>query len=502
MKKLFKFPTALSIILVIIMLTTMPTFAGEIKNAPTKIKKIKKSSKQTTKASTKGKKAKKSKKQGCGKTPLKKEVEEKQPVRNVNFKVNPEETCVPLKLNLDKCVKLALESHPDIKIARAKVDYARGQYNETKSSYNMKFDLQGGYMRMDPVSKVNVGKTTIKLGDENNFSGKAILEKVITTFGNLENLIAASALNILSAEENYLKTRQDVLFTVKKNYFNVLRTAGRTRITRENLDIVRQQLKITNDMYDAGIVPLFEIVQNKLYLSRSRQALTSAEKSHKIAISALLESLKLDINLPVKLNKKYDYRPIKVDLKKAQELAHKNRYEIKSLDISLKAAQKILLSAQCGRNPTLSFQSTIENKTISGLSTEPTTVTSMLVLSIPLSDGGESYAKIEQAKASIKELKETLDKTTRLIELEVKNVVLTIWELESKLDAARQDLETARIGYNIALARYENGISTSLELNNARRLLNETRINYNNVAYEYLIELANLEKVTANTWKE
>lgn len=523
MKKLFKSLTALLIIIAIITFLGIPTYAGETNNADIKTKKAcKKTTKVIPKKSkikkdikdTKGKQTKKPGKQGCKETSSKEEIEEKQPaieekqpVENVNIGIYPEETRTALKLNLDKCVKLALESHPDIKIAKARIDNARGEYKKTKSSYNMKFNLQGSYKRTEPVPEISFGMTPgkppmkIKLGDENNFSGKVILEKVITTFGNIENLIAASALNILSAEENYMKTRQDVLFTVKKNYFNVLRTAGRMRIACKNLDIVRQQLKISNDMYDAGVIPLFEIVQNKLYLSRSRQALTSAEKNHKIAVSGLLESLKLDIDLPVKLNEKYDYQPVKIDLKESQELARKNRHEIKSLEISLSAAKKILLSARCGRNPTLSFQSTIENKTVSGLSSEPTTITSMLVLNIPLSDGGESYARVDQARASIKELEETLDKTTRLIELEVKNVVLTIKELEAKLDAARQDLETARIGYNIALARYENGISTSLELNDARRLLNETRINCNNVGYEYLIELANLEKVTANSWK-
>jgi len=498
MKKLFK-PLMVLLAIIVIIFPGISVFAGEVKNAGNRSVK---SDKNSVKSHQKKKEAKKPGKIDCKKAPPKEEIEEEQPVRNEDTRIIPETTTTPLKLNLVKCVKLALETHPDIKIAKAQVDYARGQYTETKSPYNMKFNFQGSYTRVDPVSEVHVGGATIKLGNENNFSGKAILEKVITTFGNLENLIAASALNILSAEENYRKIRQDVLFTVRRDYFNALRTSGGVRIARENLRIVRQQLKITNDMYDAGVVPLYEIVQNKLYLSRSRQALTTAEKNHRIAVSSLLETLKLDINMPVALEEKYDYKLVKVNLKKAQELARKNRHEIKSLEISLSAAKKILKSARCGRNPTLAFQSTIENKTVSGLASEPTTITSMLVLSIPLSDGGESYGKVEQAEASIKELEETLDKTTRLIELEVKNVVLTIWELEAKLDAARQDLETAKVGYNIALARYENGISTSLELNDARRLLNETRINFNNVAYEYLIELAKLEKVTATSWKK
>jgi len=73
--------------------------------------------------------------------------------------------------------------------------------------------------------------------------------------------------------------------------------------------------------------------------------------------------------------------------------------------------------------------------------------------------------------------------------------------MEAKMDAARKDVETAREGYQIALARYENGISTTLELDDARRSYSNSQAIYINILYEYGIAVAKLEKATATEWK-
>lgn len=431
--------------------------------------------------------------------------EEKNPAPPESVEVIPQDGPAPLKLNLTRALEIASENHPDIKIARAKVQSAEGSYIQTKSTSNFKFDFDGSYTRIDPVSEItmNMGgsPTKIKMGSENNFSGSVTLRKIITTFGNLENTIAASGFNLKAAAENYESIFQDIMLLTKERYFHLLLSYGQVEVARDNVNIVRRQLKIANDMYDAGTLPRYDVLRNQLFLSQARQALITAEKNRDLDQAQLLETLALSLEIPVELKVKRDVDYLDINLGKAQEAAMTNRPEIKSLVFSLEAATRLLHAALNNRNPMLSFQSVLENQTISGLSSEPTTWTTSLVLNIPLSDGGETYGKIKSAKASVKELEETLDKTRRLIKLEVKKAYLTIKEVEAKIDAARQDTATALENYNIALARYENGLSTGVELDDARKSLNEARIQYINLLFQYHIEVARLEKATATTWK-
>lgn len=428
-------------------------------------------------------------------------------IKSDSVDITPHIKKAPLMLNLEKSIQTALENHSDIKIAKARILDSEGRYMQARSSNQIKVKLQGSYTRTDPIPEFSLpGKegespTKVKMGIEDYFSGRVILEKVISTFGNLENTIAASALSVAASRENYETVKQNVILQVKEKYFDVLRAQKRVKIAEYDLDIVREQLRISNDMYDSGVVPRYEVLKNKLYLSQARQYLISAEKNRKLAVAGFLDTLALDLETDIVLKDTQDTQLIKVDQDLIREMALENRHELKFLELSLEASKRILEGAVNSRNPTLSFQSILENKTVAGLAAEPTSLTNMLVLSIPFIDGGEIRAKIIQAEAAVKELEETLNMTRRQITLEVKQTVLAIDEAEAKVETALQNTETAFEGYKIALTRFENGISTGVELDDARRTLNLAKIEYLNIIYEYHLAVARLEKAVASSLK-
>ncbi|MCE1245078.1 MAG: TolC family protein [Firmicutes bacterium] len=408
---------------------------------------------------------------------------------------------VPEKIDYDKAVQYAVSKHPDILIAKEKINQARSQYIDAKSALEFKFKLYGSYTRLDPAATVDVMGMKLNLSVHDNFTGRATLEKVISTFGNAENAISAAALNVQAAEENYQKVYQDVAYSAKQSYFEALRAEGNRSVAKENIDIVREQLKLANDLFDAGIQPRYEVLRNELFFSQAQQTLITNQKNVEMAISNMLSTLNMDIQTKVELDIPDKVKMIKVNLEDAQKLATENRHELKSLRISIEAAHRLLAAAMANKNPVLSFVSVAENKTLSGLSGDANTFTQSLVLNIPIFDGGVTNAKVMSAKASIKELEENLEKMTRAVKLEVKDSVLSIQEMEAKMDASRKDVETAKEGYQIALARYENGISTTLELDDARRSYSNSQAIYINILYEYGIAVAKLEKATASTWK-
>ena len=413
-----------------------------------------------------------------------------------------------MRLDIGQTVTLAIANNPDIKIAKAKIEQAVSDYYKTKAGMNVKLSLTGSYARIDPVSTAKFQLDSsqpakeIKLGDENNFSGKAVLEKVITTFGKLEYAIAASALQVSVMEGNHEVTRQEIIFQTKQGYFRALQARGLARIAREKLDIVRQQYKITRNLFDAGVVPRFEVLKAQLAVSKTRQAVISARKQAQLADSSLMNLIYLDQCTPIILEQANKLKLIAVEMKQAQIMAVEKRPEIKALLLSRKAVGYLLESARRGHNPVLLFSSSAENKTISGFNSNPNTFTQMLVLSIPLSDGGETAANIRKTTAELEELDQNIRKLYQNFQLQVKEAVLTIKEVEARLAASRQDVVTATEGYAIARTRYENGLSTSLELNDALQNLNEAKINLLVTENEYRIAVAKLERATATTWKE
>ncbi len=413
-----------------------------------------------------------------------------------------------VRLDLDQAVSLATANNPDIKIAEVRIDQAMANYYKVRAGMNIKLNLSGSYTRIDPVNVAkfqmdpNKPAQSIKLGDENNFAGRATLEKVITTFGRLEYAMAAAALQVAVMEGNHEAVRQEIILQTKEAYFRALQARGMARIAREKLDIVNQQNRITQNLFDAGVVPRFEVLKAELAVSQTRQQVITFRKRAQLADSALLNLIFLDQSTSIILENPEELHMVDANLELAQAMALEKRPEVKALLLSYKAVEYLLESARRGQNPMLLFTSTAENKTISGFNSNPNTFTQMLVLSIPLSDGGETAASIQKTRAELEELEQNLHKLYQGLQLQVKEAVLTIREVEARLKASRQDVKTASEGYSIARTRYENGLSTSLELNDALRSLNESKINLLVTENEYRIAVAKLERATATAWKE
>ncbi len=414
----------------------------------------------------------------------------------------------PIKLDLKKAIELAYANNTDLKVAKAKVEEAYGKYLQARSALNFKMDVVGSYTRIDPVAEAEfqldprMPPKRIKLGDNNNWAAQVTLKKVITTFGKVEYAVAGAYLQVEVYKENYKAVKQQVKFNVKKSFYTVQKAEGLVKIAKEYVQIAKEQLKITEDMYKEGVVPRFEVLRAKLRLSKAKQNLIKAENGRDLAKSMLLKAIGIDVNTPVELICCDVSLPkINTSIYDAQVIAIRNRPEVKAAVLGCQSIQYMLESAKRYNSPILSFSSSYQRKTVSGFNVNGDTWTQMLVLSIPILDGGEGRGKIKQMKSQLDQVQQTLLGLYRGVKVEVKNALLTLKELDARLSSAKIELETAKEGYSIAMARYENGISTGVELDDAIAKLNAAKINYNNLIYDYVIAVARVEKATAVTWK-
>jgi len=410
-------------------------------------------------------------------------------------------------ISLDKAVEMALADHPDLKIALAQIDAADAKYRQAKSSLGIRLNVGGSYTRIDPVAEAKLSfipnrpPTIIKLGDNNNFSGKAVLDKVITTFGQLEYAVAAAYIQIGVQRSNYEAVRQNIIFRVKEAYFTALKTEGYVKVAKDNLDISLHNLQVTKEMYSAGVVPRYEVLRAELGVSTAKQYLIAAENAAEMSKASLKNILGINQSVPLKLVEYVEVINLSADPDTAQSLAEKNRPEIQAMLMSQKAVKCLLESARRGQWPVLAFNSNYERKTVSGFNANQDLWTNTVVLSFPLFDGGKTAAQFDEQKANLQQLEQQLINLSRGIQLEVKQAVLKLNEMEARLESAAKDVETSLEGYEIAQTRYENGISTGLELDDAKKKLNEAKVNYLNVRYDYNIAYAYLEKATATSWK-
>jgi outer membrane protein TolC len=96
---------------------------------------------------------------------------------------------------------------------------------------------------------------------------------------------------------------------------------------------------------------------------------------------------------------------------------------------------------------------------------------------IPLFDGFKTRSRIQQAKINLKKNEIMLDQVEDGIRMEVKTAVWDLQKAYEKLQSSHKAVQQAEKGYSIAEVRYASGISTQIELLDARLVQTQSRVN-------------------------
>ena len=122
-----------------------------------------------------------------------------------------------------------------------------------------------------------------------------------------------------------------------------------------------------------------------------------------------------------------------------------------------------------------------------------------LKLSIPVFSGGSRLNKIRQTRVTLNQLSLQRDDLQRNLKLAVKQSRDNMSTCVKRFDAAQKGVMQAEKGYMIAQKRYDTGAGTLLELNDAELALTQSKLNFNQSIYDYMIAKAELDKVLGKT---
>lgn len=100
-----------------------------------------------------------------------------------------------------------------------------------------------------------------------------------------------------------------------------------------------------------------------------------------------------------------------------------------------------------------------------------------LSLSLPIFTGGRLHGQSMTAEANVDEARAQLQQVQELAELDTRNAIEQLRAARASLEASSGTVEQAQRAYQIAELRYREGISTQLELADARLLLQQASVN-------------------------
>jgi outer membrane protein TolC len=410
-----------------------------------------------------------------------------------------------LRLSLDKAIELALINNEDIHIAVSNLDKARGQKREAFASALPHLDFYAGYTRnilrpilffTDPDSDETI---QIEIGEENDYLFNLSLSQVLFAFGRVGGAIKAAEYFVESAEQSVEATRHGTILNVQVAYYRSVLADEVLNISRLSLAQAQKHFEETRKKKRMQVASRFDSIRAEVQVKNREPEVIQAENAVKIALMDLKRLAGIDRNVPVVLTDELRYEPAHYSVEEAIEDAYQIRPDISALQLQVSMAEKIHHVMKRNNYPYLSLfgnyslQGQQSNQLFPDRNRFAKSLGLGVSLTIPLFDGFANKGRIAQARADVSAAEYTLQKTKKYVALEIQELFDLLRAEDENLKSQAATVAMAEEAYRLALVRFQNGLSTSLELEDAELALTSARLNQLEATYRYVITKERLE---------
>ena len=392
---------------------------------------------------------------------------------------------------LKSCVERAIATQPAIKMAREKIIQAEAQYRQVQAGQNVKFNATNvtTYQSRPTVNGVVVTNPWQDVL-------QASISKVLTTFGHLENSIAASYTQIGVQSLEKMAAERSLAYNAKVAFLNRLKTDAIVDVALLHLGLTKESLADANKMYKQGVMARYDVIQSELQVVQAVENLADANTNVDKANTVLADLLSIErVDEPVNIGLEKP-EPITVDEKcglgDLKRLASQRRFELLALDRSVAVLELTRKAAESTNRPEVGLSGDyIFQPGVMG------TPCSLFQLNLYINwaawDGGERQAKLDEIDSQLRALRHERQELLDEISVAVEKAWLDFKLTDVIMRTAKKRVEAAWIFHDMSRQRFLNGLGTSLEVREALQSLNEAREAFVTACYDHDIAFAGLE---------
>jgi outer membrane protein len=441
----------------------------------------------------------------------------------------------PRTLSLDEAVRIAESQSEAVRIARAGVQRAEGQQYQARSQRLPQLAGSASYTRtlasqfsvaagpaVDTTKPVPppapcdqylldaTATTADRLAGLEDASRCAIGGNPFSSFGSLgfgaknqynvglafsQNLFAGGRISAQNAVANAGRRSADIELTaqraqlrldVTQAYFDAAladRLVALAESSAVQTDNVLKQTKLARTV---GNVSEFELLRAQVSSANQRPIVIQRQSDREVAYLRLKQLLNLPLDSPVELTTAVDdSAATNVALESigiTSDTAAIDRATVKQAAEAIDAQRGLLKVAKAQRLPTLSLTSQYGKVAfpLTGLPQSGSFRTNWTIgvaSQVPLFTGGRIKGDQLVAEANVREAQARYDQLREFAALDSRVTINNLLQARAAWQASLGTAEQAARAYSIAEVRYKEGISTQIELNDSRILLEQAVTN-------------------------
>jgi len=422
-------------------------------------------------------------------------------------------------LTLAEAVRIAQQNHLAMAIAQMQVDSSKAGL---KIAHSLKLPVITGTSSYG-ASK-SAGSRTTLIGptpitspadqSQDILSSNVSLRQTFYNGGLTEAQMKQAEAQVRSSMHGYDATKQDVTLNVIVAYFSYLEAIKLHSVTQEQVTAAQRHLEATQASINAGVLAPADIYQFRARVADARISEIQARNAEQQAATALRQAMGLELGTPLAVSdteRLTDYglgtaevpdlvkrgleaRPELLEARDSTALAVQGRR------ISyINASPRLSLTGQANWQPGQEVSTTKPATATAVSNSFGNDYSATLALTVPIWDFGASQAAKKQANASLETARLREQQLERDTAAAVESAYLALVNAREQVTAATALAEEARVALGAAEARYQIGLATPLELNDAQVTHFNAQVSQVRAQYGEQLALARLARVIGET---
>lgn len=438
-------------------------------------------------------------------------------------------------LSLDEAVRIAESQSEAVRIARAGVQRAEGQQYQARSQRLPQLAGSAGYTRTlasqfsvaggpavdttkpkpppapcDQYLRDATATTAERLAGLEDASRCGLGGNPFSSFGSLgfgaknqynlglafsQNLFAGGRISAQNAVANAGRRSADIELTaqraqlrldVTQSYFDAALADRLVALAESSAVQTDNVLKQTRLARTVGNVSEFELLRAQVSSANQRPIVIQRQSDREVAYLRLKQLLNLPLDSPVELTTAVDdsaaTNAALESIGITGDTAAIDRATVRQAAEAIDAQRGLLKVAKAQRFPTLALTSQYGKVAfpltgIPGSGDFRTNWTIGLASQVPLFTGGRIKGDQLVAEANVREAQARYDQVREFAALDSRVTINNLGQARAAWQASQGTAEQAARAYSIAEVRYKEGISTQIELNDSRILLEQAVTN-------------------------
>lgn len=406
---------------------------------------------------------------------------------------------------LERCIDHAVENNITIKQQQLNVEQHQNTYEQTRLGVlpSVNASLSQSYSFGQSIGEDNT------YVHNNTSSTSGGISANVTLFSGLSkyNRIKASKLDYEAAVQNLEQAKNNIALNITSAYLDVLLNKELLATAQEQLQLTQEQIEINRQQVEAGNLAAGKLLETESQAASEELDVTNRENSlwiSKITLQQLLElpiTDGFDIAVP-----NIDFDQVAATLLSVDtvyERAVAERPEIKSRELAVESADRQIAVAKAQQYPTLSASAGYSNNYLKMSGMDNASLSDQLdlhgskniglSLNIPIFNGWQTRTSVKNSKLQYQNTQLELQQAKNTLLKEIQQVYVNAQAALKRYESSQKAVGSADESFRYVKEKFDLGIVTPLEYNEAKNRLAQAQSTFIQAKYEYLFRMKILD---------